>query len=237
MIVPTDAVEHLPAKEPHRTRFVCVSDTHGRTDFKFPIPAGDVLGDLTRVSRPEEFTQTIDWLQSLPHTIKIVTGGNHDHDLDLDIGGSPQHKQHILAKMEQAGITYLEHESFRLPEALGGHKMFVSPYAPFHLGGAFMPTKHTLRQRWNEIPDDTEILVTHTPPHGYQDKIAWGGRHVGCPMLMSKILHIRPRVCISGHIHEAHGWSYTDDRQTLIINACICDRKYRTSQRPIVFDL
>lgn len=41
--------------------------------------------------------------------------------------------------MEQAGITYLEHESYQLPEALGGFKMFVSPYAPMHLGGAFMP--------------------------------------------------------------------------------------------------
>lgn len=41
--------------------------------------------------------------------------------------------------IQQAGIIYLEHESFQLPESLGGFKMFVSPYAPVHLGGAFMP--------------------------------------------------------------------------------------------------
>lgn len=50
--------------------------------------------------------------------------------------------------MEQAGITYLEHELYQLPEALGGFKMFVSPYAPMHLGGAFMPRDLT-RKYWD----------------------------------------------------------------------------------------
>ena len=38
------------------------------------------------------------------------------------------HKQEILAKMDHAGILYLEHESFQLSSELGGYKMFVSPY-------------------------------------------------------------------------------------------------------------
>ena len=78
----------------------------------------------------------------LLHRVKIVTGGNHDFDLD-DRFNNVTNKQEILACMEQAGITYLEHEPYQLPEILGGFKMFVSPYAPMHLGGAFMPRNLT----------------------------------------------------------------------------------------------
>ena len=92
----------------------------------------------------------------------------------------------------------------------------------------------TLVAYWESIPQDTQILVTHTPPYGYHDRISRGA-HVGCKALLHKIESIRPRVCIFGHIHEAHGWSQEND--TLMINACICDRRYRASQRPVIFDL
>ncbi|KAI9487936.1 Metallo-dependent phosphatase-like protein [Zychaea mexicana] len=237
MIHATDSLDYLKEKEPHACRFVCVSDTHGRLNFSFPIPDGDVFvhaGDLTRVSSYDEFERTIAWIESLPHKIKIVTAGNHDHVLD-DKFGFVKDKQQFLARMDHANITYLEHESFRLPQSLGRHKMFVSPYAPFHIGGAFM--LHSLRNIWEAIPEDIDILVTHTPPFGYQDRIARGGQHVGCPHLRTKVEAIRPRVHIFGHIHEDHGWQYTPNGATLMINACICDRRYRASQRPVVFDI
>lgn len=183
------------------------------------------------------------------YRVKIVTGGNHDFDLD-DRFENVTNKQQILAYMEQAGITYLEHEPYQLPEAFGGFKLFVSPYAPVHLGGAFMPRnlarKYGLQRMsstiimtmlvayWENIPQDTEILVTHTPPYGYHDRTS-RGMHVGCKALLHKIEAIRPRVCIFGHIHESHGWS--QENGILMINACICDRRYRASQRPVIFDL
>ncbi|CDH57284.1 calcineurin-like phosphoesterase [Lichtheimia corymbifera JMRC:FSU:9682] len=234
MILVGDSPNELPPKAENKTRFVCVSDTHGKTAFNFPIPDGDVFihsGDVTKYSHEEEWSKSIAWIASLPHSVKIVTGGNHDFDLD-DRFGNVTNKQEILASMEQAGITYLEHELYQLPEALGGFKMFVSPYAPMHLGGAFMP--RDLTPYWEKIPQDTQILVTHTPPYGYHDRTS-RGMHVGCKALLRKIEAIRPRVCIFGHIHEAHGWS--QENGTLMINACICDRRYRASQRPIIFDL
>lgn len=69
------------------TRFVCISDTHGKINFN-NIPDGDVLskkpnqncsfriinkymivhaGDLTRRSTMAEYEETINWLSSLPH--------------------------------------------------------------------------------------------------------------------------------------------------------------------------
>ncbi|KAI7856577.1 Metallo-dependent phosphatase-like protein [Circinella umbellata] len=236
MIYVTDSSDNLKQKQAS-CRFVCVSDTHGKTNFSFPIPDGDVFvhaGDLTRCSMPDEFDKTIKWIQSLPHKIKIITAGNHDHILDENFGFI-SHKQEILAKMDHAGILYLEHESFQLPSEFGGYKMFVSPYAPYHIGGAFM--LHDLKEIWEQIPEDIDILVTHTPPYGYNDRIARDGRHVGCPRLLEKVETIKPRVHLFGHIHEDHGWQWTKDESTLMINACTCDRRYRPSQHPVVFDL
>ncbi|KAI9275870.1 Metallo-dependent phosphatase-like protein [Phascolomyces articulosus] len=238
MIYVTDSTNNLKHKDSNAScRFVCVSDTHGKDSFSFPIPEGDVFvhaGDMTRISNPNEFIKTIAWIKSLPHKIKIVTAGNHDHILDERFGYITE-KQEILAKMEHAGIIYLEHESFHLPKELGGYKMFVSPYAPYHIGGAFMP--HSLREIWEKIPNDVDILVTHTPPFGYQDRIVRNKSHVGCPILRDKVDTIKPRVHLFGHIHEDHGWEWTRDGKTLMINACICDKRYRPSQRPVVFDL
>ncbi|KAI8367472.1 Metallo-dependent phosphatase-like protein [Radiomyces spectabilis] len=227
--------EDLQPKKPGTTRFVCMSDTHSKIDFQFVIPDGDVFvhaGDLTRRSSIQEFKETIAWLGALPHRLKIVTGGNHDHILDERFGYIEE-KQYVLSRMQQANITYLEHESYLLPPDLGGYKMFVSPYAPIHLGGAFMP--RNLQPYWEKIPSDTQVLVTHTPPYGYQDRIIRGNRHVGCPHLRAKIDQIRPKVSIFGHIHESHGVAFSE--HTLFVNASACNARYRANQPPIVFDL
>ncbi|CAO3626650.1 unnamed protein product [Mucor fragilis] len=217
----------------NKTRFVCISDTHGKIDFA--IPDGDVLihaGDITRKSTFQEFTQTIQWLSTLPHKIKIITGGNHDHFLD-DVFGFVERKQDILALMEKHKLTYLEHEKFQLPASMGSLTLFVSPYAPMHLGGAFM--LDDMSTVWDDVPP-VDILVTHTPPYGYGDKIV-RGRHVGCQYLRDRIDQvIQPQVCAFGHIHEAHGYTFDQDGR-LFINASLCDHRYRGNQLPITFDL
>ena len=64
-----NSLESPPSHE--WTRFVCISDTHSRT---FDVPPGDVLlhsGDLTGTGTFQGFKQTMDWLYSLPHKIKM----------------------------------------------------------------------------------------------------------------------------------------------------------------------
>lgn len=47
--------ENVPEKPPGCTRFVCISDTHGKQNsMKFPVPEGDVLihsGDFSEFGR------------------------------------------------------------------------------------------------------------------------------------------------------------------------------------------
>ncbi|KAI8334133.1 Metallo-dependent phosphatase-like protein [Blakeslea trispora] len=229
IVVNNNKKDHFEA-----VRFVCISDTHAKVNFD--IPEGDVLihaGDMTKRSSMDEYVRTIEWIASLPHKVKIMTGGNHDITLDR-IFGYEDKRHKIIELMTENNIVYLEHEVYQLDASLGSFTMFVSPYAPVHLGGAFM--LDDMSTIWDDVPA-VDILVTHTPPFGYCDQIIHRQRHVGCQYLRDKIdTKIHPLVCVFGHIHEAHGYM-TNEKGQLFVNACLCDHRYRGNQLPITFDL
>jgi Icc-related predicted phosphoesterase len=63
-----------------------------------------------------------------------------------------------------------------------------------------------LAEKWEKIPSDCDVLVTHTPPFGILDECVHGGR-VGCDQLRRCLDEgiISPRLHIFGHIHEQYG--------------------------------
>lgn len=65
-------------------RFVCLSDTHSRTNG-LNVPLGDVLlhtGDFTGRGDGIEVQKFNRFLENLPHPVKIVIAGNHDMSFD-----------------------------------------------------------------------------------------------------------------------------------------------------------
>jgi hypothetical protein len=65
-----DPLKHPPA-DPDCTRFVFISDTHGKT---FTVPEGDVLfhtGDLSNEGTLSSLTATFEWLIRQPHKYKM----------------------------------------------------------------------------------------------------------------------------------------------------------------------
>ena len=69
------------------TRFVCISDTHNRTDrLEYPIPDGDVLihaGDFTSCGTRDQVIHFNKFLSTLSHPYKVVIAGNHEVGFDL----------------------------------------------------------------------------------------------------------------------------------------------------------
>lgn len=53
---------------------------------------------------------------------------------------------------------------------------------------------------WSMIPENTDILVTHGPPYGILDTNIQN-QHTGCPHLLQRVLAIKPRLHVFGHIH------------------------------------
>lgn len=212
-------------------RIVCISDTHGLYDSIAPdsIPDGDVLihaGDMTNRGELWEFERVNAWMRQLRHTHKLVIAGNHDWGLELD-------SERAEALLES--VTYLRDSH----TVIDGVKFYGSPWQPEFCDWAFnMPRGRLLASKWQGIPPDTDVLITHGPPWGKLDRAGRFGRsaqHVGCQDLSARVNTVRPALHVFGHIHEDRGTEIRDG--ITYANAAICTRKYRPTNPPIVVDL
>ena len=216
-------------------RLVCISDTH-MAHKGFSLPDGDVLihaGDATSTGLSDEIDRFLNWFDSQPHAHKILSAGNHDWLFHRH----PDMAAQLLAA--HPGITYLEDSGVEIE----GVKFWGSPWQPWFCDWAFnLPRKgQGLRDVWNRIPIDTEVLITHGPPHGILDQVSgvidYSGEaeHLGCEEMKIRLVAVKPRVHVFGHIHGGYG--VAQSKATTYINACTSTEAYRALNRPIVVDL
>lgn len=67
-----------------------------------------------------------------------------------------------------------------------------------------LPRGQECLEKWNLIPDDIDILVTHTPPLGFGDLCCTGVR-AGCTELLTTVQkRVMPKYHIFGHVHEGN---------------------------------
>ncbi|KAJ0419081.1 Metallo-dependent phosphatase-like protein [Aspergillus carlsbadensis] len=208
-----------------KTRFVCVSDTHGYSPSEagFKLPPGDVLihaGDLTNQGSKSELQKTMNWIAAADYEVKIVICGNHDITLDKAFYAENKerfHNKHLEDPKEcmdvvtsaSPSIIFLKHQSalVRLSKANGPNtvfKIFGSPYSQCDGNWAFLYESGEAEKLWRQIPLDTDIVVTHMPPHGHCDKIS--GSPMGCRALRRNLNRVRPLLAVCGHIHESRGF-------------------------------
>ena len=202
-----------------RTRFVCISDTHNALP---KLPLGDVLvhaGDLTNQGSLSELQKTVAWLEKAPFECKLVIAGNHDITLDstfyTEYGSrfhnqEPQDMQQCINLLKRSSsITYLDHEpkTIHLTKPEGPQttfKVFGSPYSPSRGLWAFGYAPEDADTLWEQIPLDSDVVITHTPPKYHCDESPSQGS-AGCEALRQALWRIRPRLAVCGHIHEARG--------------------------------
>ncbi|KAH1582472.1 hypothetical protein KXW39_003686 [Aspergillus fumigatus] len=209
-----------------KTRFVCVSDTHGYapSEAGFKLPAGDVLihaGDLTNQGSLSELRKTIEWISKADYEVKIIVCGNHDITLDPSFYakyGSTFHNQRLenseqcmeVVRAGSPSVVFLQHQSAlaRLTRADGPKtifKVFGSPYSQFTGTWAFGYESADAGALWGQIPLDADIVITHTPPHSHCDSLSTG-ESVGCIALRQVLSKVRPLLAVCGHVHEARGY-------------------------------
>jgi len=209
-------------------RIVCISDTHSQ-HTRIRVPAGDVLihaGDATNTGSEQEVRAFLAWFAKLPHAHKILIAGNHDWLFQKNPGKAAE----LLAA--HSGITYLQDSGVEIE----GIRFWGSPWTPVFMDWAFnLPRRgERLKQVWGQVPEGTDVLISHGPPHQILDTVP-KSTFLGCEVLRSRISELRPKLCVFGHIH--HSWGAVQAPSTLLINASICDEKYHPIHQPIVVDL
>ena len=173
------------------TRLVVMSDTHG-SHLGVQVPDGDVLihcGDFCSHGQYIDALKFVNWFGTHPHKHKIFIAGNHDRWME----NAPDEAEGILTGYKT--IDYLKDDWIIVGDDdphsanVKTAKIYGSPWQPEFYNWAFNLPRNgwELGQKWSNIPNDTEILVTHGPPWGYLDVTPYGNLNVGCELLRVRV--------------------------------------------------
>lgn len=216
----------------------CISDLHGH----FPkLEGGDLLivaGDLTARDTPEEYLFFFHWLQDQKYRKIVFIAGNHDHWIE-------KNQDEWKCITPEIDIQYLCDSGTEFE----GLKIWGSPWTKTFPGMnpdcmAFTEPfgcdqEEWLAERWALIPDDTDILITHSPPFGILDR-CYDGELAGSKPLRDNIFAISPIISIFGHIHENGGKQKNvllgndiDAKFIQFINCSHVNEKYQAVNKPV----
>ncbi|KAH6856795.1 Metallo-dependent phosphatase-like protein [Chaetomium sp. MPI-CAGE-AT-0009] len=200
LLLPLRGHPFHPPRGRRRIRVVCLSDTHNLVPG-YAVPEGDLLvhaGDLTVDGTPAEIQAQVDWLRGLPHGYKVVVGGNHDGWLDEGVrkemgGGGGE-------GVDWTGVEYLCDRGVELAFE-GGRRLNVYgwgavPWCGEGFALQYQREKHPWKGR---VPEETDVLVTHTPPRHHLDL------GLGCDGLLDEVWRVKPKLHIFGHAHYGYG--------------------------------
>lgn len=209
---------------------VAVSDLHG----KLPdLPKADLVligGDICPLGNhsPNQQCYWLNtdfrrWLLRINAKMTVGVAGNHDFVF----------QEWPWAKLDLPW-TYLQDSGTEFE----GLKIWGSPWQPRFHDWAFNLDEPQLAMQWKLIPDDTDILVLHGPPHGYGDQAprqnGQGFENVGSPSLLKRIQEIQPKLVVFGHIHEGRGrWQMGP---TTLANVSILNGYYSHVHEPMQFE-
>lgn len=233
-----------------KIRFVCISDTHGKIEgSKLHMPSGDVLlhaGDFTQKGHMNEIQKFNSYLGALPYKVKVVIAGNHDLTFDDNIteaslrtfGVQKSTVESYLSERGLKSVKQMLTSAIYLEDSLVtvcGIKIYGAPWQPVFCDWGFNLNRgEDILKKWQTIPADLDILMTHGPPVGHGD-LTGGNNNVGCVELLNTVQkRVKPKFHVFGHIHEGYG--VTSDGYTTFINASTCTRRYLPTNAPIVFD-
>ena len=118
---------------------------------------------------------------------------------------------------------------------IDGVKFYGTPVQKIFCNWAFNRHESKLAEHWAAIPDDIDVLITHSPPYSILDNVPWSGNE-GSPSLYKEVVErIKPKIHCFGHIHEGYGMKIIDDIK--FINASNLDGDYQCINNPFLVEI
>lgn len=236
-------------------RVVIISDTHNHHDKvtkkikKLITPKETNIlihaGDLTERGTEPEVSSFVNWFQNIKgFEKKFLVAGNHD--FGFEHYNKPRHINrphwiHSLINTEtfiNNNCVYLEDEEYilNIPSISKPIKIYGSPWQPLFHNWAFNLPRNgkEIQSKWNNIPNDTDILITHGPPFGILDTT---NNHfpLGCEPLLDRVRQINPLIHCFGHIHYSNGVTLING--VTYVNASVCTELYIPTNPIIAIDI
>jgi Icc-related predicted phosphoesterase len=212
-----------------------ISDTHTKHDElsydPLDLPGGDLLihaGDIMNSGfKKQEIHEFCKWFEAQDYEHKIFIAGNHD----IMFENHPLESNTIVNNYD---VTYLQDDE----DIIDGVKIYGTPWQPWFYDWAFNLPKGGpgLYSKWEAIPKDTDILITHGPPQDHLDMSGppYNEPHLGCAMLRVKVDAQPPKIHVFGHIHGGYGYKFSNG--THFFNASVLNERYKYTNKPVTFD-
>lgn len=222
----------------------CISDMHG----SFPeVQGGDLLilaGDHLINHSVQATINFRNWLEKVAPLYRkvVLIGGNHDKWLE---------ESDDFFKTwwdgEEFNVVYLRDSETEILTTAPGLdmkflKIYGSPWTKWFEGinplcaHFTKKTEEELKEKWDLIPEDVDILITHSPPYGILDvtrptsKRGLGSQ--GSVWLMP-FKFPKLKLHVFGHIHESYGVSEPEGDAPIFVNAAHMNRDYEPLNPPI----
>lgn len=208
----------------------CIADLHGH----YPeLEGGDLLivaGDLTARDIEGDYVEFMLWLGEQNYKKILLIAGNHDNFMQK----LPPYTDHELH------IHYLCDSGTEFE----GLKIWGSPWTKTfegmnpHCKAFTFDDEEELAIKFSLIPEDVDILVTHSPPWETLDKNVKG--HPCGSMELESYLDYFPKLKLHvfGHIHEAYGTHFHlreswEPNDIHFVNASHVNERYQPVNKPI----
>jgi Icc-related predicted phosphoesterase len=212
----------------------CISDLHG---YYPELLGGDLLivaGDLTYHDSVIEHCKFLQWLNAQSYKKKVYIAGNHDNFYARQIEKYPIYPD----------VEYLQDSGTEFE----GLNIWGSPWSLWFEGinkkcMAFTGDEDQLKHSYELIPEDTNILITHSPIEGILDSVGnyttGQMQYTGSISLRNIVLSKRLpnlKLHVFGHIHE-WGGKILQLPTMKLVNASYVDEHYQPVNKPMRIEL
>ena len=224
---------------------VCVtSDLHGYLPEIEPCELLLICGDIVSLkhqryskSCKQWYTKVFQpWIDSLPCDKVLFIPGNHE----VGVEGHEDEYRKLFSPTNKATILLHDYYEYLSNDGII-YKIFGTPYCKIFGNWAFMRTNSDLKEKFSEIPEGLDILLTHDVAYGYADQslqdIGYGtDTHFGTVELRDAILEKKPKLHLSGHIHTANH-NLVMIGNTKHYNVSYLDEKYTPTFKPLYLNI
>ncbi|GMS90527.1 hypothetical protein PENTCL1PPCAC_12702, partial [Pristionchus entomophagus] len=129
---------------------------------------GDVLihaGDITVYGDTHNLTKFNEELGRLPHPHKLVIAGNHELGFDPNEDQCLRWDVNDIVRTSDSFFPVMRSRICLIKNIIhiDGVKFYGSSWHPLS-GFPFYQPRGQLKQKWENIPDNTDVLITHSPP-------------------------------------------------------------------------
>jgi|SRR5579863_9701422 len=222
----------------------CIADLHGH----YPVlEGGDLLivaGDLTARDTLEEHLEFVKWCGRQHYGHVIYIAGNHDNlclkepvknkkvEYLFDSGTEFDYEKQVAhpASTSHVSIDVLMTETKKI-------KIWGSPWTKTfpgmnpHCMAFTCDTEEQLAEKFAMIPNDIDILITHSPPYGILDQTS--KNRCGSTYLLNKFRgSTNLKLHVFGHIHE-NGGKCAQIGMIKYVNASHVNEHYEPVNKPI----